>query len=803
MKSTHSQRNPAALSALGCVRCAQVLSLFVASDFLHNHQVSLLSYVFLLCAISGSVLCTLDNIWARFRQLSRGQVLILLLNGTLVLCSMLLYAFGLKFCGPYRSILLEFFDRILPFIPILFVSLRSLPVGTRRGAILMSIALLVLIMTPEQSVHDLSRVAPADGNTADIVNKAAAVASPPPAAAAAASASASGTDGSTANAHSFQAGVYHISEGVMGLIALVASVALTLFRKTRVRRVVKSFGSERALDNMSLIGAAIVALPILVVRTVVAIVDAEDGATGSTGSIWQMSEVHYGGFGFFATIVYIGLCTIVARTYVQPLSSRVASDAAAKVDVFSAVLCAAIVDVYRGDGRLTFWTGLAALLVCAGVYYAVSPSGSSGLPVFAQKADKSLAGPSQLRLMYKHVMENPDTMRIFVFLMINFAFMFVELGYGFLTNSLGLISDAGHMLFDCAALAIGLYASYISKIKPNRQFTYGYGRYEVVSGFVNGVFLVFIGFFILVESIERVFETPDIHSDNLILVSVLGFIVNIIGLCFFHDHHGHSHGGGHGHSHGGHGHSHGGGGAHDDEHDDDDECDHSAGHEGHGHSHGSDEKHAHAHAHAHSHSHGASPVNHGHSHGSDTVSAEVYSHASFAAVESDDDMDHRDLNTEGIFLHILADTLGSVGVIVSSLLIHYFQWYVADAICSIAISILIVASVIPLLRDATRILLQRTPPGHVRRLKRLLRKVTAIPGVLGYRQPHFWDLIDNTIVGTLHVHIAEDADAQHILSQVSAIFHDAKNLGLAHFAVQVEKEAFLNTLDPHSRIMNM
>lgn len=58
--------------------------------------------------------------------------------------------------------------------------------------------------------------------------------------------------------------------------------------------------------------------------------------------------------------------------------------------------------------------------------------------------------------------------------MVNLSFMFVELVYGFWTNSLGLISDAFHMLFDCTALGIGLYASVIAKWEPNQVFTYGY-----------------------------------------------------------------------------------------------------------------------------------------------------------------------------------------------------------------------------------------------------------------------------------------------------------------------------------------
>ncbi len=98
------------------------------------------------------------------------------------------------------------------------------------------------------------------------------------------------------------------------------------------------------------------------------------------------------------------------------------------------------------------------------------------LPLQAAKpqAKRQLQTKSQLKLMYKHIMDDSKTKRIFIFLCINFSFMFVELIVGFLTNSLGLISDAGHMMFDCTALAIGLYASYIAKFQANDVYTYGF-----------------------------------------------------------------------------------------------------------------------------------------------------------------------------------------------------------------------------------------------------------------------------------------------------------------------------------------
>jgi zinc transporter 5/7 len=209
-------------------------------------------------------------------------------------------------------------------------------------------------------------------------------------------------------------------------------------------------------------------------------------------------------------------------------------------------------------------------------------------------------------------------------------FTFVELLYGAWTNSLGLLSDGFHMLFDCTALVVGLYAALMSRWKPTRVFSYGYGRVELLSGFVNGLFLVVVAFFVFYEAIGRLFEPPEIDTNRLLIVSVAGFAVNMIGIFSFSHAHAHAHGGGgscamsqpapvkeqrhHGHSHDGHDHSH--------------SC--SSGHD-HGHSHSGGGSHDHGHSHGTSH--------HGHSH-SLTDNA----------------------NMKGVFLHVLADTLGSVSI---------------------------------------------------------------------------------------------------------------------------------------------
>eukprot|EP00069_Balaena_mysticetus_P009974 bmy_20465T0 len=223
-------------------------------------------------------------------------------------------------------------------------------------------------------------------------------------------------------------------------------------------------------------------------------------------------------------------------------------------------------------------------------------------------------------------------------------------------SSLGLISDSFHMFFDSTAILAGLAASVISKWRDNDAFSYGYVRAEVLAGFVNGLFLIFTAFFIFSEGVERALAPPDVHHERLLLVSILGFAVNLVGIFVFkHGGHGHSHGSGHGHSHSLFN------GALDQAH----------GHGDHCHSH--ELKHGAAHSHDHAHGHG-----HFHSH--DGPSLKETTGPSRQILQ-------------GVFLHILADTLGSIGVIVSAIMMQNFGLMIADPICSILIAMLIVLRV--------------------------------------------------------------------------------------------------------------
>lgn len=439
----------------------------------------------------------------------------------------------------------------------------------------------------------------------------------------------------------------------------------------------------------------------------------------------------------------------------------------------------------------------------------------------------------------RHILSERKSRKIALFLLINTAYMVVEFVAGFMSNSLGLISDACHMLFDCAALAIGLYASYISRLPANSQFNYGRGRFEVLSGYVNAVFLVLVGALITLESFERILDPQEISTSSLLSVSIGGLAVNIVGLIFFHEEHHHAHGGSgscsHSHSHThpeAHSHSHNhanqrdhhvldGSGAcsHSHSHNHGDHNDHhehgGSGACSHSHSDTHQEAHTHSHNHGHHHDHHlhghdskladkhqehvtvvhesneSSCLNHDHSilhdhhhHGNQCDHNNSHTDPLLVVNEKKKNHHHHvDHNMQGIFLHVLADTLGSVGVVISTLLIKYKGWLVADPACSIFISALIVSSVIPLLRNSAEILLQRIPRSYEQDLKEGVNEVMNLKGVFGIQKLHVWSFTNTDIVGSVHLHVSADTDKASLRKQVSHILHDA---GIKDLEMQVE-----------------
>ncbi|KAF2879469.1 hypothetical protein ILUMI_26693 [Ignelater luminosus] len=319
-----------------------------------------------------------------------------------------------------------------------------------------------------------------------------------------------------------------------------------------------------------------------------------------------------------------------------------------------------------------------------------------------------------LRLIFS----DRNSRNLFLFLILNLSFAFVELAYGIWTNSLGLISDSFHMFFDCTGLLAGLAASLITKWKANDKYSYGYVRAEVLAGFVNGLFLLFIAFFIMSEAVERAIEPPEVKHERLFVVSVLGFLINLVGIYAFQ--HGHSHGGS-------------------------------------------------QHGHGHSHSHGHAHNSHGHSH-DHNVEIDMMSSGNSQIMK-------------GVFLHILADTLGSVGVIISAILMQMFGWMIADPICSMFIASLIILSVLPLIKDSVVILMQRQPYSLDNILPQCYQKVISLAGVYSVQEPHFWTLCSDVYVGALKLEVSKNVDPKYVVSHTQMIFAAA---GVRQLYVQLD-----------------
>ena len=123
-------------------------------------------------------------------------------------------------------------------------------------------------------------------------------------------------------------------------------------------------------------------------------------------------------------------------------------------------------------------------------------------------------------------------------LAITFFYFVVEVAGGILTNSLALLSDAGHMLSDIAALGLSLFAFQISRRPATQQKTFGYHRLGIVAALVNGLVLWLIVGVIFHEAYQRFFTPPEVQSLGMLIIATTGLGVNIAaGFILYRSHH--------------------------------------------------------------------------------------------------------------------------------------------------------------------------------------------------------------------------------------------------------------------------
>lgn len=110
------------------------------------------------------------------------------------------------------------------------------------------------------------------------------------------------------------------------------------------------------------------------------------------------------------------------------------------------------------------------------------------------------------------------------------GFMVAEVAVGFLASSLALIADAGHMLSDAAAIGLALVTMRLAARPAAGSFTYGLRRAEILSAQANGITLLLLAVFFIVEGIRRLIDPPDVRGGLVLVVALAGIVVNLLAV---------------------------------------------------------------------------------------------------------------------------------------------------------------------------------------------------------------------------------------------------------------------------------
>ncbi len=119
---------------------------------------------------------------------------------------------------------------------------------------------------------------------------------------------------------------------------------------------------------------------------------------------------------------------------------------------------------------------------------------------------------------------------------ITLLMMVAEVIGGLLSNSLALLSDAGHMLTDNLALLLSFFAMTFASLPATDRKTFGFYRLEILAAFVNGIVLVLISFYIIYHAYLRMIHPQPVQGMLMLVIAVIGLVANIIGALFLFKH---------------------------------------------------------------------------------------------------------------------------------------------------------------------------------------------------------------------------------------------------------------------------
>eukprot|EP01018_Ginkgo_biloba_P015563 Gb_28689 [translate_table: standard] len=371
--------------------------------------------------------------------------------------------------------------------------------------------------------------------------------------------------------------------------------------------------------------------------------------------------------------------------------------------------------------------------------------------------------------------------KLWIAMILCLFFMSLEVAGGIKANSLAILTDAAHLLSDVAGFAISLFAIWASGWEATHRQTFGLFRLEILGALVSIQIIWLVAGIIVYEAVDRILhKTSAVDGKLMFVVATFGLLVNLVMIFLL----------GHGHSHS---HSH-----------------------SHGHEHGHKDEHGHEHEHHSDHNHGkvgtgvtqdTKPLLVGecsrhdpldHSHDADESFSRRWRNVENknlqgSTLKLDEDIEtgmreggqHKNINVQGAYLHVLGDLIQSIGVMIVGAVIWVKpEWRVIDLICTLFFSVVVLGTTIKMLRNILGILMESTPREiDATRLEEGLR---AIPGVLTVHELHIWAITVGKILLACHVTIESEANADLILQKVIEYCEMAYKI--SHVTVQIERE---------------
>ena len=142
--------------------------------------------------------------------------------------------------------------------------------------------------------------------------------------------------------------------------------------------------------------------------------------------------------------------------------------------------------------------------------------------------DPSLHAHKKGDARHTHSKQVSNQNLLLIALVLTLGFSGVEGAAAYFANSLALISDAGHMVTDAAALGLALLAQIISRRPPSPKHSFGFGRAEALAAFVNSIVMLALVVWIMVEAVSRFYEPHKVDGPTVTVVAAVGLLMNVI-----------------------------------------------------------------------------------------------------------------------------------------------------------------------------------------------------------------------------------------------------------------------------------